>query len=117
MLRESTQISDNEVDLKDVTAGLSEGTQIPDAEVLVNYAEAIVSRDRARIAKTRNAVMAVMGNDATVDAAATALAFHGFVRIADIIGIPYDSAAQGQDVPEIREEAGINDFYRIKETD
>jgi hypothetical protein len=67
---------------------LRESTQVPDAEVLVNYAKAIVSRDRARIAKTRNAVM---GNNATVDAAATASAFQGFVRIAGIIGIPYDS--------------------------
>lgn len=114
MLRESTQIADNEVDLKDVTQGLSAGTQIPDAEVLVNFAEAIVSRKAGAIAKARQAVFAALGNDATVDAAAIAAAFHGFVRIADAIGIPYDSAAQGQDVPEIREEVGINDFHRVQ---
>ena len=107
MLRESTQIADNEVDLKDVTQGLSEGTQIPNAEALVNFAEAIVGRDKAKIAETRQVVFEALGNDATVDAA--------FVRIADTIGIPYETAAQGQDVPEIREDAGVNNFYRVQE--
>ena len=115
MLRESTQITDNEVDLKDVTQGLSEGTQIPNAEALINFAEAIVGRDKAKIAETRQVVFEALGNDATVDAAAVASAFHGFVRIADTIGIPYETAAQGQDVPEIREAAGVNNFYRVQE--
>ena len=115
MLRESTQIADTEVELKDVTEGLSDGTQIPNAEALVNFAEAIVSRDCARIAETRKVVFDTLGNDATVDAGAVASAFHGFARIADTIGIPYDTAAQGQDAPEIREAAGINDFYRIQQ--
>ena len=115
MLRESTQIADNEVNLKDVTQGLSEGTQIPNAAVLVNFAEAIVSRDPANIAATRQVVSDTLGNDATVDAAAVVSAFHGFVRISDSIGIPYPTAVLGQDAPEMREEAGINDFYRIQE--
>ncbi len=115
MLRESMQITNNEVNLKDVTQGLSDGTQIPNAEELVNFAEAIVSRDVAKITAARQIVADTLGNDATVDAAAVASAFHGFVRIADAIGIPYTTAAQGQDVPEIREAAGINDFYRIQE--
>jgi hypothetical protein len=36
------------------------------------------------------------------------------VRIADAIGIPYTAAAQGRDVPELREQAGINAFYRVR---
>jgi len=50
-----------------------------------------------------------------VDAAATIAGFHGFVRIADAIGIPYQTAARGEDVPELREQAGINAFHRIRE--
>jgi len=115
MLRESTQIADNEVELKDVTQGLSDGTQIPHAEVLVNFAEAVVSRNPDQIIAARQVVSDTLGNDSAVDAAAVISAFHGFVRIADGIGIPYNTAAQGQDVPEIREAAGINDFYRIQE--
>ena len=70
MLRESTQIADTEVNLSDVTEGLSDGTKIPNAEELVNFAEAIVSRDVDRIAETRKIVFGALGNDATVDAAA-----------------------------------------------
>jgi hypothetical protein len=32
------------------------------------------------------------------------------------LAFPTIAVAKGQDVPEIRKEAGINDFYRIKET-
>ncbi len=116
MLRESSQIANDEVELSDVTGGLSAGTQILHAEALVNFAEAIVARDTAAIVIARQAIFEALGNDAMVDAACVASAFHGFVRIADAIGIPYTTAAQGQDVPEIREAAGINDFYRIQET-
>ena len=56
----------------------------------------------------------MLGEAGLVDAAAVVGAFHGFVRIADAIGIPYTGAAQGRDVPELREQAGINDFYRVR---
>jgi hypothetical protein len=36
------------------------------------------------------------------------------VRIADSTGIPYTTAAGGRDRPEIREAAGVNDFYRVR---
>jgi hypothetical protein len=36
------------------------------------------------------------------------------VRIADAIGIPYATASGGQDLPELRAQAGVNDFYRVK---
>ena len=45
MLRESSKISEIEINLKDVTAGLSEATRIPQAAQLVALAEAIVARD------------------------------------------------------------------------
>jgi hypothetical protein len=38
------------------------------------------------------------------------------VRIADAIGIPYSGAAGGRDAPEVREQAGVNAFYRISST-
>jgi hypothetical protein len=41
-------------------------------------------------------------------------AFHGFVRLADAIGIPYTTAAGGRDLPDLREAAGINAFYRVR---
>ena len=114
MLRESSKISGDAVELSDVTKGLSDATGIAHAPVLVEYAEAVVERDPARIAAARDAVFAALGNDAVVDAAAVIAGFHGFGRIADAIGIPYQTAAAGQDLPELREQAGISAFPRIK---
>ena len=105
-----------EVDVRGVTQGFEHGVDIPHAAALVAFAEAVVSREPARIADARKALGPALGEAAFVDAAAVVAAFHGFVRIADAIGIPYTSAAGGRDIPELREEAGINDFYRVQST-
>ncbi len=97
-----------------MTQGLSAGTEIPEADLLIALAEAVVARDADCAEKARDEIQAKLGNDALVDAAATAAAFHGFVRIADAIGIPYTTAAQGVDAPELRQAAGINEFHRIR---
>ena len=109
MLRESSQIAGYKVQLSDVTSGLSDETHIPQGDLLVALSEAIVARDKDAIADARGILFQVLGNDAV----AVASAFHGFVRIADAIGIPYATAAQGGDAPDVREEAGINEFFRI----
>lgn len=115
MLRESSTHTDNDIDLADVTGGLSGTTDIPQADLLVGLAEAIVARDAVATGDFRTKLLAALGNDAMVDAVATISGFHGFVRIADSIGIPYTTAAQGQDAPDVREAAGINAFHRIRE--
>ena len=114
MLRESMHIKGQEVNLRGVTQGFDADVAIPHAALLVAFAQAVVSRDAADIAAARVPLHAALGDAGLVDTAAVAAAFHGFVRIADAIGIPYDTAAQGRDVPELREEAGINDFYRVR---
>jgi alkylhydroperoxidase family enzyme len=116
MLRESMQTSGKEVDLARVTRGIDESVDVPHAGELAAFAEAVVSRDAARIAGARERLRALLTEAAFVDAAAVAGAFHGFVRIADAIGIPYTGAAGGRDAPDVREEAGINAFYRISST-
>lgn len=113
MLRESMQISGKQVEVRGVTQGFDEGVDIPHAPALVEFAEAVVERDAPRAAAARTTLRTALGEAGLVDAAAVAAAFHGFVRIADAIGIPYTGAAGGRDVPELREEAGINAFYRM----
>ena len=44
-------------------------------------------------------------------AAAIVAAFHGFVRLADATGIPYEGAALGTDSAELRAEIGVETFY------
>ena len=114
MLRESMHIGGKEVDVRGVTAGFAGGVDIPHAGWLVEWAEAVVLCDAVRIAGARSALRPVLSAAGLVDAAAVIAAFHGFVRIADAIGIPYTGAAQGRDVPELREAVGINDFYRVR---
>jgi len=108
------QLSGQQVDVTQVTRGFGEAAEVPHAAALAEFAEAVVLREAARTAAMRAALCQALGPAATVDAAATAAAFHGFVRLADAIGIPYTTAARGQDVPDLREAAGINAFYRVR---
>ena len=114
MLRESMQIEGKQVDVRGVTQGFDASVDIPHAAALVDFTEAVVLRDAARTATARKTLRAALGDAGFVDAAAVVAAFHGFVRIADAIGIPYTTAARGADVPELREQAGINAFYRVR---
>jgi hypothetical protein len=107
------QIEGKQVDLGRVTQG-EEAAGVPHAAELLEFAEAVVLRDEPRIAAARGRLHAALGDAGLVDAAAITAAFHGFVRLADSIGIPHLAAAGGQDRPEIREAAGINDFYRAR---
>jgi len=114
MLRESMQTQGRQVDLGGVTQGFDQGVEIPRAAELVEFAEAVVLRDAARTDAARNKLLSALGEAGFVDAAAVAAAFHGFVRIADAIGIPYTTAARGSDAPEVREQAGVNQLYRVR---
>ena len=114
MLRESMQIEGQQVNLSSVTQGEDSGVAVPHAAQLLEFAESVVLRDAPRVAVVRAKLRAALGDAGLVDAAAITAAFHGFVRIADATGIPYENAAGGVDRPEIRQAAGINDFYRVR---
>ena len=114
MLRESMHTGGKEVDVRGATRGSGEGIDLPHAPALVAFAEAVVLGDPERIAGARAELRSALGEAALVDAAAVVAAFHGFVRIADAIGIPYTTAARGEDAPELRERAGVNEFYRLR---
>jgi len=114
MLRESMHIGGKEVDVSGVTRGFEQSVDIPHAAELVAFAEAVVARDAPRTAAARESLRRLLGDAGLVDSAAIVAAFHGFVRIADSTGIPYTTAAGGKDAPDIREQAGVNDFYRVR---
>jgi hypothetical protein len=106
------QTQGREVALRGVTEGFRDGIDVAHADALVAFADAVVARDPARIAAARAALLPLLGGAGTIDAAATVAAFHGFVRIADAIGIPHYAPPTGDDLSGLREEAGINGFYR-----
>ena len=62
----------------------------------------------------REALLAALGAAGFVDACAVVAAFHGFVRVADAIGIPHFGPANAPDLSELRERAGVNEFYRMR---
>lgn len=114
MLRESMQSEGKQVDVRGVTQGFIGDLDVPHAAALIDFTEAVVLRDAGRTDSARKTLWAALGEAGFVDAAAVVAAFHGFVRIADAIGIPYTTAVRGRDVPELRDQAGINEFYRVR---
>jgi hypothetical protein len=81
------------VDLHAVTeSGRASG--VAHGDVLVDFAEALVARDAAAIARARERVIAAIGEAAMVDAAAVASNFERMVRIADGTGIPLGEALE-----------------------
>ena len=113
MLRESSTAGEMDVDITEVTqdAGVSNDNDIAAAGLLSDFAEAVVRRDADETARLRTRVISELGEAAFVDAAATAAAFHGFVRVADSTGIPHSNAAGGQDSLALQHEVGIDQFY------
>ncbi len=113
MLRESMQSEGKQVDVAGVTRGFGDDVGIPHAAELVEFTEAVVLRDAKRSDAARAKLLAALGEAGLVDTCAVAAAFHGFVRIADAIGIPHYATADSGDLAELREQAGINAFYRV----
>jgi len=114
MLRESMQAQGRQVDVAGVARGFGAEAGIPHAAALAAFTEAVVRREDERTESGRRALREALGEAGLVDACAVAAAFHGFVRIADAIGIPHYSSPGGDDLSGLRERAGINDFYRVQ---
>ena len=114
MLRVSTIKNGEEYDLNSVMGKSRGDGDIPHAQLLCDFAEAIVDKDDAKLKRIRDRITDLMGEPAMIDAAAAAASFHGFVRIADATGIPPEKAGGGQITDEFRRELGINDFYKAQ---
>ena len=109
MLRESINTSGQSYEFKAVTGMTGTDSDIPEADLLADFAEAVVNRDEAEMSRLRNAIIDKLGEAELVDAAAIAAAFHGFVRVADSTGIPVDEARDDA-TKDIRAEIGIDAF-------
>ena len=82
---------------------------IPNAEELVEFAEAVLDPDETRIAAARKAVLDAMGEAALCDAAAVAGNFNAIDRVADSTGIPLE-AEKAAMTEDFRAALGINEF-------
>lgn len=86
---------------------------IPHAGILIEFAEAVLDPDAARIERARKAVVDAMGEAALVDAAAVAGNFNAIDRVADSTGIPLE-AEKAAMTEDFRSALGINDFGKPK---
>lgn len=93
MLRASSETEGDVVDLGAVREGAAaaEGSGVPHAAQLVAFAEAVVTRDEAAIARQRSALIDRLGPVGMREAASIVCNFQRMVRIADGSGIPLDT--------------------------
>jgi hypothetical protein len=93
-----------------VTAGAGAGDSgIPNAALLIEFAEAVLGDDALRLARARAAVGDAMGAAALVDAAGIAGFFNAIDRVADATGTPLDDKTLA-DTAGLRDELGIDEF-------
>ena len=119
MLRESSRVEEEKVDLSVLTQGHKAGTKLegglPAQAELVHFAEVALGDDDELIAAARDQLDAVVGPAAMIDAAAVIANFQRMVRIADGTGIPLDDPVAMTTTLE-RSELGIDDFSSAANT-
>jgi alkylhydroperoxidase family enzyme len=108
LLRESRQAKGESSDLTVLIGGRGDGN-IPQGDLLVAFADAVLSEDDQRLAEVHSALRTPMGDAALVDAAAVAATFNAIDRIADATGIPIEDA-NAESTAELRASLGLNVF-------
>lgn len=89
------------VDVRIATgAATTEDGGVPHGGALRRYAEAILDR-RQDVAPAREALLAAIGPDATIQAASIVASFDGINRVADATGIRLDAESAGNGAQEI----------------
>ena len=115
MLRVSSQVNGDQVNLQSLVSGASVSSGVPGDTVLLEFAEAVFAGDPASIAGSREAVSGELGESAMIDAAAVIGNFHRMVRVADATGIPLDTQVAALSA-DIRENLNINEYSRAEDT-
>jgi hypothetical protein len=86
---------------------------IPEGALLIEFAEAILGGDEARLAQARASIAASMGTAALVDAAGIAGLFNAIDRVADATGTPLEKA-KAVDTARLRDAIGIDEFDAVR---
>lgn len=115
LLRASGEHSGDDYDLSALLGKSGDESGIPNAGVLLEFAEAAVGADPARLDAARAAVIEAMGGAACADAAGVAALFNAIDRVADATGIPLeaDKAAMTEGM---RAQLGIDEFGAVSQT-
>jgi hypothetical protein len=110
LLRASSRQSGQGYDFRAVTLGAAAGDSgIPHGDRMIEFAEAILGGDEARLARARAAIVDAMGAAALVDAAGIAGLFNAIDRVADATGAPLE-AEKAADTADLRDAIGIDAY-------
>ena len=113
MLRVSMKQTERDIDIHVINGESDEVADVPFANELTAFAEAVASFDEESLAEARSRLLDVAGSAVLVDAAGVAGNFQRMVRIADSMGIPVD-AMDNEISNQVRTEL---DLYRFKSAD
>ena len=109
MLRVSTKISGEDVDLAGIVDGDKAAMGVVGDQALLAFAEVSLGDDAEAIAAARQRVLEQLGEPAMIDAAAIIANFQRMVRIADATGIQLDSQVAVL-TADLRDDLGINNY-------
>jgi len=82
---------------------------IAHGDLLVRFAEAVLTDNTDALTAARSAISATLGDAALVDTAAVAGLFNAIDRVADATGIPLEPW-KAEESADFRAELGINEF-------
>lgn len=96
------------------TPGVDSGVE--HGALLVEFSNAVMSDDDARLDRARDAVRQTLGDAGWHEATATAANFNQMDRIADATGIPLDAGPGREMMTQIGREIGSVNFASAKNT-
>ena len=88
-----------------IDSGAASG--VPHGQCLIEFVEAMLGSDEARLQQARSAVLAAVGPAGLVDAAGAVASFNAVVKVADGSGIQVDDSRQ-ETAAKIREELRLD---------
>jgi len=91
--------------------GDGETSRVPQATLLIEFAEAVLRGDEPRQNRARTALYRALGAAALVDAAAIVASFNAVVKIADGSGIPLEEAKAAA-TEDLRTALGLEQFNK-----
>ena len=109
LLRASGVTHGKDYDLDAVTGGGQGDAGVSHGPLLVEFAEAVLGEDDARLARVRETLNAALGPAGLVDAAGVVGLFNAIDRVADATGIPLE-AEKAEQSADFRAALGLDRF-------
>ena len=100
-------MTDDDYDLRAATAGGSAAASVPNGELLVRFAEAVLGTDSTALEKVRQELRDILGECALADVAATVASFNAVVKLEDSTGIPLEEYKE-EATRDFRADLGID---------